>query len=205
MSEPLKSLRSRRSSSRWRHVPAASAEMRRGDRAAGGDEVVTASREWRSAHGLRRASAAGGRRTGIPRPGTEATLISPPMASTSRFEIERPRPVPPKSRLVSALAWVNSSNTRLKFGRRSCRSRCLRPQCGGGHCLRWTDMATAAFRCEFDGIAAQVEKHLAQPLFITEDLVRQHRSIQSRKFRCPWHGRAAPEARSPIPPATADR
>ena len=44
--------------------------------------------------------------------GVLSTPISPPMSSTSRFEIARPRPVPPYFRVVEASAWTNGSKRR---------------------------------------------------------------------------------------------
>ena len=40
-----------------------------------------------------------------------ATPISPPISSTIRLEIARPRPVPPNRREIEASAWVNRSKT----------------------------------------------------------------------------------------------
>lgn len=38
--------------------------------------------------------------------------IEPPISSTSCFEMESPRPVPPYRRVVEASAWVKRSKTR---------------------------------------------------------------------------------------------
>ena len=44
-----------------------------------------------------------------PRPGSLSTVMRPPMSSTSWAEIERPRPVPPYSRVVEPSAWAKAS------------------------------------------------------------------------------------------------
>jgi len=50
--------------------------------------------------------------TAVPSPGVDSTSIVPPINSTSRFEIARPRPVPPKLRLIEASARLNDENRR---------------------------------------------------------------------------------------------
>ena len=45
-----------------------------------------------------------------PAPCSLCRPISPPISSTSCFEMARPRPVPPKRRVVEASACVNASN-----------------------------------------------------------------------------------------------
>ena len=47
-----------------------------------------------------------------PSPGTLSTETAPPMSSASRFEIARPRPVPPYRRVVELSACVKASNRR---------------------------------------------------------------------------------------------
>ena len=41
-----------------------------------------------------------------------STEIVPPIRSTRRFEIARPRPVPPKRRVVDASTWLNEVKSR---------------------------------------------------------------------------------------------
>jgi len=52
----------------------------------------------------------------LPLPGSLSTPILPPIISTSCFEMDNPRPVPPYFRVVDPSAWVNRLNTA------SCRS-----------------------------------------------------------------------------------
>lgn len=67
-----------------------------------------------------------------PTPGSDSTPMRPPIRSTMRLEIARPRPVPPYSRVVEASAWVKAWNSRpcASFGmpmpvsRTSKRNRC---------------------------------------------------------------------------------
>ena len=47
-----------------------------------------------------------------PRPGSLSTRIEPPISSTSWRTIDKPRPVPPKRRVVLSSACENASNTR---------------------------------------------------------------------------------------------
>src|SRR6185369_859109 len=47
----------------------------------------------------------------LPRPTSLSTQMRPPCKVTSRFEIARPRPVPPYRRVVELSACRNSSNT----------------------------------------------------------------------------------------------
>ncbi len=50
-----------------------------------------------------------------PAPGVLANSSLPPISSTSWRDIARPRPVPPKRRVVDASSWANSSNMRAWF------------------------------------------------------------------------------------------
>ena len=52
-----------------------------------------------------------------PRPGSLSTVMRPPISSTSCAEIERPRPVPPYSRVVEPSAWANASKISCCFSR----------------------------------------------------------------------------------------
>lgn len=47
----------------------------------------------------------------LPLPGVLSTPILPPISCTSSFEIARPRPVPPKRRVVEVSACENGSNS----------------------------------------------------------------------------------------------
>ena len=47
-----------------------------------------------------------------PLPGSLVKVTSPPIIRQKFFVMARPRPVPPKSRVVEASAWANVSNTR---------------------------------------------------------------------------------------------
>ena len=63
-----------------------------------------------------------------PAPGVLSTPIRPPISSTRRLEIARPRPVPPYWRVVEASAWVNSVNSRARVCLARCRCRCRPPR-----------------------------------------------------------------------------
>ncbi len=47
-----------------------------------------------------------------PRPGCDSTPMLPPIRSTMRLQITRPRPVPPYRRVVLASAWLKARNRR---------------------------------------------------------------------------------------------
>ena len=47
----------------------------------------------------------------LPWPSSLWTPISPPISSTKRLQIDKPRPVPPKRRLMLASAWVKGANS----------------------------------------------------------------------------------------------
>ena len=48
----------------------------------------------------------------LPWPDWLSTPISPPISSTSRLQMDRPSPVPPKRRVIPASAWVKGANSR---------------------------------------------------------------------------------------------
>ena len=103
----------------------------------------------------------------LPSPDLLSTPISPPISSTSCCEIARPRPVPPYCRVVEPSACVNASNRAVctRLGR--CRCRCRAPRTRTTRVVRrlrsraTRDDDLAALG-ELDGVADQVDQHLAQ-------------------------------------------
>ncbi len=80
---------------------------------------ATSSRSGSPALGRPHAAVGRGRRRGpgsnqnrLPLPGALSTRNSPPIRSTRRLHMNRPRPVPPKRREVDASAWVKPSKMR---------------------------------------------------------------------------------------------
>ena len=59
----------------------------------------------------------------LPRPGSLSTVMSPPSRRASSREIDSPRPVPPKRRLVLPSAWRNASKI-TSCCAAGCRCRC---------------------------------------------------------------------------------
>ena len=49
------------------------------------------------------------KRNVLPSPGRLTTLMTPPITATSRAQMARPSPVPPKRRVVDASAWLKAS------------------------------------------------------------------------------------------------
>ena len=47
----------------------------------------------------------------LPRPGSLCNAMRPPISSTSRVQMVRPRPVPPNLRVVEPSAWRKASKT----------------------------------------------------------------------------------------------
>ena len=65
-----------------------------------------------SAGGLAASCSITSKRNVLPTPGWLSTAIAPPISSTSRRQIARPSPLPPKRREIEPSIWVNSSNMR---------------------------------------------------------------------------------------------
>ena len=107
-----------------------------------------------------------------PCPGVLSRLISPPIASTRRFEIASPRPVPPNRRPAPPSACSNSSKMRACSLRRDADAGVADAERQGAVRRRLDRDRDAAGFGELDGIADQVEQHLAQAGGVADDAVR---------------------------------
>ena len=143
--------------------------------------------------------------------GTLSTHILPPINSTSRLLMARPRPVPPYWRVVEASAWLKDLNRRASrsTGMPMPVSRTRKWSCHGsdpvpGSFRRGKDLHLDhhfARGGELDPIAQQVDEHLPQPGHIAAHLRRNAvvhlvGDIQFllRRFRRPA-GQARPRCR----------
>ena len=92
----------------------------------------------------------------VPRPVSEDTPMRPPINSTMRLQIARPRPVPPYRRVVEASAWLKAVNSRstasgrmpMPVSRTSKRSWC----CAADSPMRWTCTDTEPFSVNFTAL-----------------------------------------------------
>ena len=98
-----------------------------------------------------------------------------PISWASRRTIERPRPVPPKRRVVELSACINGSNKRARVVhpyRSHCRSPSRRHD-------RPISLGAAnrmdpheALVSELDGVSDQIEQNLAHPRRVADDPIR---------------------------------
>src|SRR5215207_6267500 len=107
---------SRRKASLWFTALSSTRRMRSGCRVAcSGIEVVRA-RTWGGPLGNGVRGGCSGRDHDaelLPRPAPSLSAqMVPPIASARRLEIARPRPVPPKRRLIDASVWLKDWNSR---------------------------------------------------------------------------------------------
>ena len=109
-----------------------------------------------------------------PAPGMLSIAIVPPMRSTIRLEMAGPRPVPPNFRVEPPSACSNSAKIR------ACSSAEMPmpvSRTGNGNRIRLRgrldDDRDAAALGELDGVAGEVEQHLAQPRRVADDARRQ--------------------------------
>ena len=113
-----------------------------------------------------------------PAPGVLSTPIRPPINSTRRLEIARPRPVPPYFRVVEASAWLNSVNSRVRASSpmpipvsvTAIRSAASVSQHVPGHLDQ--DMPALG---ELDGVGHQVEHDLPDASWVAHHVTRQSR------------------------------
>ena len=133
----------------------------------------------------------------VPCPSTLETESVPPIATTNRFEMARPSPVPPYRRLVPTSTWLNSWNSRAEalLGNADAGVGHLEEQRTRGKPLvGGSDSGTdghLALRGELHGVGHEVRQHLAQPEWISDEL---HRSC----VELHGHGEALRLGDSPV-------
>ena len=132
-------------------------------------------------------------RSGCRRPGSLSTPTSPPISSASSRQIDRPRPVPPKRRVVESSACVNGVNRRACIagsmpGPLSLTSK--RSRVAAQRLAR--SMRTRALLGELERVAEEVGQDLAQPRRVAAHAPRNtlahHRARSVRRARLGQRG-----------------
>ena len=149
----------------------------------------------------------------LPRPGSLSTVIAPPIRATSRAAIVSPRPVPPYFRVVEVSSCSKARKTRscLSGGMpmpvsRTAKRRLHLPS-GRGLAGDFHAHDHLALVGELDGVADQVEQHLAQPAGVADQgvgHVRLHVADQLQPLLVGPHGQG-PQGVPRPPPAGRSR
>ena len=126
----------------------------------------------------------------LPTPGSLVDADLPPISSTSWRVMASPRPVPPKRRVIDPSACSKARNRRssaagsmpMPVSITSTRTAAEPSRdLAGGEAQR-----DAAALGELDGVAEQVDQHLAQPVRIAEQAAAAARAARSARSARPW-------------------